>query len=122
VTLIEATVIKSACHVGKADPFVILYVRHTKDKTKRSRTRHTTLHPVWNDVFRIEVCTCSRFCIKIEGIEYIEVDAIFMIPWFNYKDMFFIFPPHQFLRFDLSICSKYWYTCAELPQCVLSFS
>jgi hypothetical protein len=55
VTLIEAKNIKNTDLIGKADPFVVLYVRQTKDKTKRSTSKNNTLKPVWNEDFQIEV-------------------------------------------------------------------
>jgi hypothetical protein len=55
VKLIEGKNIKNTDLIGKADPFVVLYVRQTKDKTKRSKSQHNTLKPVWNEDFTVEV-------------------------------------------------------------------
>jgi Ca2+-dependent lipid-binding protein len=55
VELIEAKNIKNTDVLGKADPFVVLYVRQTKDKTKRSKSKNNTLKPVWNEKFKLEV-------------------------------------------------------------------
>lgn len=55
VKLIEAKNIKNTDLIGKADPFVTLFVRQTKDKVKRSTSKSNTLRPVWNEDFKIEV-------------------------------------------------------------------
>jgi len=55
VKLIEGKNIKNTDLIGKADPFVVLYVRQTKDKTKRSTSKKNTLKPVWNEEFQLEV-------------------------------------------------------------------
>jgi Ca2+-dependent lipid-binding protein len=56
VELIEAKNVKNTDVIGKTDPFVVLYVRQTKDKTKRSKSKQNTLKPVWNERFTLEVC------------------------------------------------------------------
>jgi len=55
VKLIEGKNIKNTDLIGKTDPFVVLYVRQTKDKVKRSKSKKNTLKPVWNETFKIEV-------------------------------------------------------------------
>ncbi|KAG0617318.1 hypothetical protein M758_5G181100 [Ceratodon purpureus] len=55
VTLVEGKNIKNTDLIGKADPFVTLFVRQTKDKIKRSKSKSNTLKPVWNENFKIEV-------------------------------------------------------------------
>jgi len=55
VELIEAKNIKNTDLIGKADPFVQMFVRQTNNKIKRSQTKKNTLKPVWNETFTIEV-------------------------------------------------------------------
>lgn len=64
--LIEGKNIKNTDLIGKADPFVVLYVRQTKDKTKRSKSQHNTLKPVWNEDFTVEVRRMDSFGLDLE--------------------------------------------------------
>jgi len=68
VKLIEAKNIKNTDLIGKADPFVVLYVRQTKDKTKRSTSKKNTLKPVWNEEFQLEVHVFSIFILDAEEV------------------------------------------------------
>lgn len=61
VELIEAKGIKNTDLIGKADPFVQMFVRQTNDKIKRSKTKKNTLKPVWNETFVIEVIFDGHF-------------------------------------------------------------
>jgi Ca2+-dependent lipid-binding protein len=55
IKLIEGKNLKKTDLVGKTDPFVVMYVRQTKDKMKRSTKKKNTLNPVWNENFKVEV-------------------------------------------------------------------
>jgi len=65
VKLIEGKNIKNTDLIGKTDPFVVLYVRQTKDKVKRSKSKKNTLKPVWNETFQIEVMKNLSFQVRI---------------------------------------------------------
>lgn len=65
VELIEAKNIKNTDLIGKADPFVQMFVRQTKDKIKRSKTKKNTLKPAWNETFTIEVIFNVSFLLYI---------------------------------------------------------
>ncbi len=55
IKLIEGKNLKKTDLVGKTDPFVVMYVRQTKDKMKRSTRKKNTLNPVWNENLKVEV-------------------------------------------------------------------
>jgi Ca2+-dependent lipid-binding protein len=55
IKLIEGKNLKKTDLIGKTDPFVVMYVRQTKDKMKRSTKKKNTLNPVWNENFKVEV-------------------------------------------------------------------
>ncbi len=59
IKLIEGKNLKKTDVImGKTDPFVVMYVRQTKDKMKRSTCKKGTLNPVWNESFKVEVKKC----------------------------------------------------------------
>ncbi len=56
IKLIEGKNLKKTDVImGKTDPFVVMYVRQTKDTMKRSTCKKGTLNPVWNESFKVEV-------------------------------------------------------------------
>ncbi|CAM6044581.1 unnamed protein product [Sphagnum compactum] len=55
IKLIEGKNLKKTDLVGKTDPFVVMYVRQTKDKMKRSTRKKNALNPVWNENLKVEV-------------------------------------------------------------------
>ncbi|CAK9226235.1 unnamed protein product [Sphagnum troendelagicum] len=56
IKLIEGKNLKKTDVImGKTDPFVVMYVRQTKDKMKRSTCKKGTVNPVWNESFKVEV-------------------------------------------------------------------
>lgn len=55
VSLLRAEEVMNTDLLGKSDCFVILYVRKKLERIKRCTTKKNTLHPVWNEGFRIEV-------------------------------------------------------------------
>jgi len=42
-------------HIGRADLFVKMFVHQTQHKTRRSKTKLSTLKPVWNEAFMLQV-------------------------------------------------------------------
>jgi hypothetical protein len=74
VTLIEGKNIKNTDLIGKADPFVVLYVRQTKDKVKRSKSKKNTLKPVWHETFKIEVedAESQKLTLRLMDDESVE--------------------------------------------------
>ncbi|KAH7290432.1 hypothetical protein KP509_30G048300 [Ceratopteris richardii] len=55
VSLIRAEGVMNTDILGKSDCFVILYIRKKPERIKRSTTKKNSLHPVWNEGFKIEV-------------------------------------------------------------------
>ncbi|CAK9225458.1 unnamed protein product [Sphagnum troendelagicum] len=56
IKLIEGKNLKKTDVImGKTDPFVVMYVRQTKDKMKQSTCKKGTVNPVWNESFKVEV-------------------------------------------------------------------
>ena len=55
VTLVKAKDVMNTDILGKSDCFVYLYVRKKPERIKRSTTKKNSLHPVWNEGFKIEV-------------------------------------------------------------------
>ena len=55
VKLVEARDLLNLDLIGKSDPFAILYVRPIPTRMVKSRTKRSSLNPIWNESFALVV-------------------------------------------------------------------
>ncbi|KAK4345179.1 hypothetical protein RND71_035355 [Anisodus tanguticus] len=77
VKLIEAKELTNKYLIGKSDPFVELFIRPLRDRTKTSKVIDNCLNPIWNEHFEffVEDISTQHFTIKVyddEGIKDAE--------------------------------------------------
>lgn len=77
VKLIEAKELTNKDIVGKSDPFVELFIRPLRDRTKTSKVIDNCLNPIWNEHFEfiVEDISTQHLTIRVyddEGIQDAE--------------------------------------------------
>ncbi|KAG5590521.1 hypothetical protein H5410_041035 [Solanum commersonii] len=77
VKLIEATELTNKDLIGKSDPFVELFIRPLRDRTKTSKVIDNCLNPIWNEHFEfiVEDISTQHLTIRVyddEGIQAAE--------------------------------------------------
>lgn len=78
VKLVQAKELTNKDLIGKSDPFAVLYVRPTRDRTKTSKTINNQLNPIWNEHFEfiVEDKSTQHLVVKIfdnEGLQSSEL-------------------------------------------------
>jgi Ca2+-dependent lipid-binding protein len=89
IKLIEGKNLKKTDLVGKTDPFVVMYVRQTKDKMKSSTIKKNSLNPVWNENFKVEVkhqIACRYFDSGVVGGNWEAIDLEQICCTFSFDD------------------------------------
>ncbi|KAM3218247.1 hypothetical protein P3L10_022777 [Capsicum annuum] len=77
VKLIEAKELTNKDLIGKSDPFVELFIRPLRDRTKTSKVIDNCLNPIWNEHFEfiVEDISTQHLTIRVyddEGIQAAE--------------------------------------------------
>ncbi|XP_070038702.1 synaptotagmin-5-like [Nicotiana tomentosiformis] len=77
VKLIEAKELTNKDIIGKSDPFVELFIRPLRDRTKTSKVIDNCLNPIWNEHFEfiVEDISTQHLTIRVyddEGIQAAE--------------------------------------------------
>ncbi|XP_070009333.1 synaptotagmin-5-like [Nicotiana sylvestris] len=77
VKLIEAKELTNKDIIGKSDPFVELFIRPLRDRTKTSKVIDNCLNPIWNEHFEfiVEDISTQHITIRVyddEGIQAAE--------------------------------------------------
>lgn len=78
VKLVQAKGLTNKDIIGKSDPFAVLYVRPTRDRTKTSKTINNQLNPIWNEHFEfvVEDSSTQHLVVKVfddEGLQPAEL-------------------------------------------------
>ncbi|KAH9610784.1 hypothetical protein KSS87_002575 [Heliosperma pusillum] len=89
VKLVQAKELTNKDLVGKSDPFAILYVRPTKDRTKTSKTINNQLNPIWNEHFEfiVEDKSTQHLVVKIKDDEGLQAAELIGCAQFELKDL-----------------------------------
>ncbi|KMT02755.1 hypothetical protein BVRB_8g193420 [Beta vulgaris subsp. vulgaris] len=89
VKLVQAKELTNKDLIGKSDPFAILYVRPTRDRTKTSKTIDNQLNPIWNEHFEfiVEDKSTQHLVVKIYDDEGLQAAEFIGCAQFQLKDL-----------------------------------
>ncbi|KAL2929725.1 Synaptotagmin-5 [Bienertia sinuspersici] len=89
VKLVQAKELTNKDLIGKSDPFAVLYVRPTRDKTKTSKMISNQLNPIWNEHFEfiVEDKSTQHLTIKIFDDEGLQAAELIGCAQFPLKDL-----------------------------------
>ncbi|XP_021741801.1 synaptotagmin-5-like [Chenopodium quinoa] len=89
VKLVQAKELTNKDLIGKSDPFAVLYVRPTRDRTKTSKTINNQLNPIWNEHFEfiIEDKSTQHLVVKIFDDEGLQAAELIGCAQFQLKDL-----------------------------------
>ncbi|WCJ30332.1 Calcium-dependent lipid-binding (CaLB domain) family protein [Euphorbia peplus] len=78
VKLVQGKELSNKDLIGKSDPYAVLFVRPTKERTKTSKTIDNQLNPIWNEHFEfvVEDPTTQHLTIRVfddEGVQASEL-------------------------------------------------
>ncbi|KAL2471893.1 Synaptotagmin-5 [Abeliophyllum distichum] len=85
VKLIQAKELTNKDIIGKSDPFVDLFIRPLRDRTKTSKTINNQVNPIWNEHFEflVEDVSTQHLTIRVsddEGIQAAELIGCAQMP------------------------------------------
>lgn len=89
VKLVQAKELTDKDLIGKSDPFAVLYVRRTRDRTKTSKTISNQLNPIWNEhyEFVVEDKSTQQLVVKIYDDEGLQAAELIGCAQFPLKDL-----------------------------------
>ncbi|XP_065849546.1 synaptotagmin-4-like [Euphorbia lathyris] len=78
VKLVQGKELSNKDLIGKSDPYAVLFVRPTRERTKTSKTIDNQLNPIWNEHFEfvVEDPTTQHLTIRVfddEGVQAAEL-------------------------------------------------
>ncbi|CAO2841142.1 unnamed protein product [Amaranthus hypochondriacus] len=89
VKLVQAKELTNKDLIGKSDPYAVLYVRPTRDRTKTSKTINNQLNPIWNEHFEfiVEDKSTQHLVVKIYDDEGLQAAELIGCAQFQLKDL-----------------------------------